>query len=100
VSDTVFGITTSADQSGFNGVAVGHLPVGAHGSFFGKAGLFIWNAEIRSSIPSLSGSDSGTDLTYGFGFQYDVGKTAVRVEYEHFEDDVGDLLSAGLIVKF
>lgn len=104
------GGTASVESTGFTGSLVGHLPVaGDKASVFGKIGLFMWSSDLTGNIPSLGGllavSDDGVDLTYGIGFQWKVGKTAaVRVEWEHFDDDgdftTGDMLSLGVTFGF
>ncbi len=104
VEESSFGTTVSAEQTGFNVVALGLLPLNQGFSLFGKIGLFFWDSDVKVSIPgfgSASGSDSGTDITYGFGLKYDIDrKIAVRGEWERFEDDIGDLLSIGVAFKF
>ncbi len=90
----------SAETSGFNATVLGHLPVSPQASFFGKFGFFIWESDITTNFIG-SGSDDGTDITYGLGFRYNLSKSnGIRVEWEHFEDDVGDLLSVGVTFNF
>ena len=105
MEETFLGSSISAEQSGIAGVIVGIAPLNNKFSLFGKAGLFIWDSDIKfTNVPLLgtgSVSDSGTDLTYGFGAKFDLQKTvSLRAEFEHFEDDIGDLLSVGVAFNF
>lgn len=91
------------DQTTFAVAGVGILPIGPQASVFGKIGINSWDVDAQACAGGtcVSGSDSGTDPMYGVGFSYDfMMSTSVRVEYEWFEDDIGQLLSAGVSFKF
>jgi len=119
-SGTVLGtpVSLSGDvkAQGFNVDLVGSLPVNNEFSFLGRIGLFRWDVDASASANvggfpgSASESDTGVDLTFGLGAQYDFTKNAgVRVEWERFQDvgnedttgqsDV-DLLSLSLVFRF
>jgi OmpA-OmpF porin, OOP family len=111
--DSFLGVTSlSWEASGFDVAFVGFLPVGNTVNLLGKVGLFLWDMDVSASSSSLgsgSESDSGTDLMFGLGASFDIGKTAaVRIEWERFmdvgESDTGqsdiDLLSASLVFRF
>ncbi len=94
-------VTATWEGTGFFASLVGKLPVGEAMGLLGRVGLHNWDADIKASGPggSISDSDSGTDLTYGFGASLALGKAvAMRVEWERFEFDEedGDLVSLGV----
>jgi OOP family OmpA-OmpF porin len=97
-------LTCQADASGFNAGIVGGLPVSKEFSFTGRIGLFRWDSDGScSGVVNLSGSDSGTDLTFGVGVRYDFTQSVgLRGEWERFDVDDSDidLLSLGLIFMF
>jgi OOP family OmpA-OmpF porin len=110
-TDSFLGITSvDLESTGFNLALVGFLPVGNTVNLMGKVGFFRWDLDINASssvFGSGSASDSGTDLMFGLGASFDIGKTtAVRIEWEQFTDvgdiDGGDvdLLSASLVFRF
>ncbi len=90
---------------GFNLSAVGTLPMGSSGfSFFGKAGLYSWEAkasDVTGGSP-FSGKQNGSDLSYGIGGSYAFTKNlGIRAEWERFKavDNI-DLLSVGVVYQF
>jgi OOP family OmpA-OmpF porin len=111
VSDPSVG-SASVEATGL-GVAI----VGMHSSgnigFFGKAGFFNFDTDANVSGPiaqeifgvsSVTASDTGTELFFGVGLNFDLNPNfGLRAEWEHYDldlfDDV-DLISLGLVVKF
>ena len=100
--------TASIESSGFEVLAVGIAPISPQWSLYGKVGLFSWDLDVKGTGGSLS--ESGNELTYGFGASYDFSRTtALRLEYQSYTD-VGDanttgtsdinVLGAALIFKF
>ncbi|MCU0304369.1 MAG: porin family protein [Thermoanaerobaculales bacterium] len=88
--DTIEGTASlEAELTGFDAVAMGMLPLGI-ADLFVKAGVVVWDADLRSALGELSveESDSGTDLVYGAGAQVRFKGLAVRAEIEFF--DVAD----------
>jgi len=92
-------------------VGLGAYPFANQFSVYGKLGAY--HAEAKLSPPgsgSASLKDRNTDLTFGFGAQYDVTREAgVRVEWQRYKnvggDDTGgkhdiDVISVGLIWRF
>ena len=85
---------TGWDLFGLVGVNMG--PV----SLFGKVGAISWNG--KTSYPSQSGKESGTDPAYGVGLQLQISSFAIRAEYELFtlnKVDIG-FVSAGVSYTF
>ena len=70
-----------------------------------KAGALMWDADGRTGVGTTltSGSDDGTDFTYGLGLRFNLTDAlGLRAEYERFaldEIDV-DLASLNLVYKF
>lgn len=88
-----------ASADGFEVSAVGLLPVNNTVSFLGRLGLFNWDADFE--LAGASASDSGTDLTYGFGVQLDLNKgVAIRAEYQIYDVDGDDVDNIGLSALF
>jgi OOP family OmpA-OmpF porin len=92
-------------------VGLGAYPFANRFSVYGKLGAY--HAEAKLSAPgsgSASLKDRNTDLTFGFGAQYDVTREAgVRAEWQRYKnvggDDTGgkhdiDVISVGLIWRF
>lgn len=96
--DTPFG-DFEVSTDGFEISAVGFLPVNQSVSFLGRLGLYNWDAEAE--LGGASGSDSGTDLTYGFGVQFELSKAAaLRGEYQVYDIDGDDIDNIGVSVLF
>jgi len=93
VSATGPGGTATIEAKGFELVGVGTLPINQQFSLFGKLGFFRW--DLDASAPGVSISESGMDLTYGFGVKYDFTKNfAVRAYWQQYKD-VGDEATTG-----
>ena len=112
VSASGLGITASIKSKGFELLAVGTAPINEQFSVYGKFGFFSWDLDSSASGfgASFSQSESGTDLTYGFGVKYNFTKSiGVRVQYQIYKDigneattgtsDV-DVISVGVVFKF
>ena len=89
---------------GVNFSAVGTLPLGSNFALFGKVGFFTWESEASDTTGGVpfSGTEDGTDVSYGLGVSYNFTKNfGVRAEWESFKA-VGDidLLSIGVVYKF
>ncbi len=98
--DSVAGDRVETEADGISLSAVGFLPVGPV-DLFARVGAIDWSADISS--PDLgSGSDDGTDLTYGVGAQFRVWSLSVRAEYEMFDVDDADvdMISVGVTWTF
>ena len=62
--DNVLGEKIETDINGVSLSAVGFLPVGPV-DLFARVGAINWNADLDAPGLGISGSDDGTDLTYG-----------------------------------
>ena len=97
-----FGISlTTVDVTGWDVLGVVGVDLGPI-NLFGKAGLIFWDVEA-SIISTGTVDDSGTDLAYGAGFRFNLGRMEFRIEYEEFDIDAAndiDLVSAGLVLNF
>jgi OOP family OmpA-OmpF porin len=98
--DRVAGTKIETEADGISLSAVGFLPVGPV-DLFARVGAVDWSADISS--PGIgSGSDDGTDLTYGIGAQFRVWSLSIRAEYEMFDvsDADLDMISLGVTWTF
>jgi OOP family OmpA-OmpF porin len=97
-------ISVEADLQGFDAVAIGMIPF-AIADVFAKAGVVVWDADLRTALGTISqlDSDSGSDLVVGLGAQVRFGGLAVRGELEYFDIDKADsvyLVSVGATFTF
>jgi OmpA-OmpF porin, OOP family len=96
------GGTASAEASAFDLVGVLSWPVGNAFSVYGKLGLY--HGEVEGGGALGGSSDSGTDLTYGLGAQFNVGRNVgLRAEWQRYNDVSGsdiDVLSIGVLYRF
>lgn len=100
--DNVLGEKIETDINGVSLSAVGFVPVGPV-DLFARVGAINWNADLEAPGLGISGSDDGTDLTYGVGAQFRVWSLSLRAEYEIFDisdaDNV-DMVSLGVTWTF
>jgi OOP family OmpA-OmpF porin len=100
--DNVLGERIETDIDGVSLSAVGFLPVGPV-DLFARVGAINWNADLEAPGLGISGSDDGTDFTYGIGAQFRVWSLSLRAEYERFDisdaDNV-DMVSLGVTWTF
>lgn len=98
------GASASVTADGFTFAGVGMFPVSNNVNILGKLGFFRWDAEAEVTLPgpvTMRADDSGTDVFYGFGVQFDVNKSvAVRAEYEIYDIDGEDVDNIGLSAVF
>jgi len=87
--------SVSAEATGFEFMAVGIAPLNPKWSLYGKAGLFAWDLDIKDSTGGGNLSESGTELTYGFGVGWNITKNfTLRAEYQVYSD-IGDENTTG-----
>jgi OOP family OmpA-OmpF porin len=88
----------NVDVTGVSFDGVGYLPVSSQVSLFAKFGMISYTAEFYGL------EDTGSELMYGLGGQFDVSSNlAIRAEYENYNDISGSdisMLSAGIIYTF
>ena len=77
-------------------VGVGMWPLGNNFHILGKLGFANWE------IDSRGGSTDGTDLTWGVGAQFDLGRNlGLRAMWQRYEaDEEIDFFNVGVIWKF
>ena len=77
-------------------VAVGMWPLGNNFHILGKLGFANWE------IDSRAGSTDGTDLTWGVGAQFDIGRNlGLRAMWQRYEaDEEIDFFNVGVIWNF
>jgi OOP family OmpA-OmpF porin len=88
--------SASLEASGFEILAVGIAPLNPQWSLYGKLGIFSSEVDLKVS-PGLgtNESESGTDLTYGFGVGWNITKNfTLRAEYQVYSD-LGDENTTG-----
>lgn len=99
--DRVQGQKIETDIDGVSLSALGFLPIGPV-DLFARVGAIDWSADL--SVPGIgSGSDDGTDFTYGVGAQFRVWSLSLRAEYEVFDisdADTVDMISASVTWTF
>jgi OOP family OmpA-OmpF porin len=91
-------------------VGLGAYPFANRFSVYGKLGAYHAETKLSASVAGSGGlKDRNTDLTFGFGAQYDVAREAgVRAEWQRYKNvggnDTGksdiDVVSIGLIWRF
>lgn len=90
----------SVDASAWELTGVGKFPLGNQLYVFGLAGL----AKIKSesTISGLRLSHDSTELTFGFGLQYDFSpKAGARLQWQRYDTSSEiDVVSLGVVYKF
>ncbi|HEB59672.1 MAG TPA: porin family protein [Gammaproteobacteria bacterium] len=94
LTDDSVGITTVDTNYILGGYVVGRLPVANKVELYGMLGLTY--SDLSVSITGLgSADDSGTDISYGFGADYEVNaKWKANLEYMFYADTDGGELTA------
>lgn len=78
------------EVDGIEFTAVGNIPLTSSVSLFGKAGFYSWNVDVTDPGYYYSGSDEGTDLTYGAGVKLGlVEPLSLNVEYQRYSSVSG-----------
>ena len=104
--------TLDFKANSFELLAVGMLPINNQFSLYGKAGVY--RGEVKATLNILGVSDStketNTDLTFGFGAQFNVTRQlGIRAEWQRYtsmgdSDTIGesdvDVMSLGLVYRF
>ena len=88
--------TGNVEVSALELVGVGMFPLAQQLSVFGKLGL----ARVEVETPGFS--DDRTELTFGFGLQYDMApQIGLRAQWQRYDtDDEIDVISVGAIFRF
>jgi len=105
ISDSVFVYDVSTDVYGAYAAVTANLPLFKIANLYGKLGLAWWQVDGRQTngdaLPPYS--DSGTDLMWGLGLRFNLGRFGIRGEFEVFELEQADevaLVSVGLEYRF
>ena len=79
------------EEAGFNVFGVLYWDI-APVDLFAKAGFMVSQTHARTNtiFGPFDQSDNSTDLAWGVGAQMRFDKLAVRLEYEHFDLDLGE----------
>jgi hypothetical protein len=86
------------EQSGLAASVSPVLKINDQASLFAKVGLFAWTFKVSDSFGS--GEDTGTDLFYGFGFEYKISdKLGLIAEYEKYDVSDGDVSLTSLGIR-
>lgn len=80
----------------FESLLVATLPVSERFAFYGKAGVYLWDADFDSpAVSPVKADANGNDLTYGLGVRFNLTRqAALRLEWQRY-NDVGDPASTG-----
>jgi hypothetical protein len=93
------------ESSGFNAFGLAGIAVGPV-DLYAKLGFIAWDVEATisgSQVPpdfQFSGTETGTDVGYGLGARWNVGKLGVRAEFEGYDMSDTDsfyMLSVGVV---
>jgi OOP family OmpA-OmpF porin len=100
VSETVLGVTASAEATAWEVIGLYKFPVANQFSIYGLAGIAMVEAEARAL--GVTVSDDSTELTFGVGAQYDFStNVGLRAQWQRYgaDEDI-DVISLGVVVKF
>ena len=91
---------TSANASAWELTGLGKFPLGNQFYIYGLAGLT--KIKTETTINGLRVSDDSTELTFGFGLQYDfTPKIGARLQWQRYDaSNEVDVVSVGAIYKF
>jgi OOP family OmpA-OmpF porin len=92
------GFGVSAEASAWELIGLYKLPLQDRFSIYGLASLA--RVEGKATVPFFGTvSDTDTDLTFGFGVQYDFSpKVAARLQFQDYDEF--SVISVGVVYKF
>lgn len=100
VSEGVGPLRVSAEATAWEVIGVYKFPVANQLSLYGLAGIAM--TEVDVEFLGVSASDDSTELTFGFGAQYDFSRNVgLRAQWQRYgaDEDI-DVISLGVAVKF
>jgi len=91
---------TSANASAWELTGLGKFPLGNQFYIYGLAGLT--KIKTETTVSGLRISDDSTELTFGFGLQYDFNpKVGARLQWQRYDaSNEVDVVSVGFLYKF
>lgn len=92
-----------ADAHGFDAALVGRLPIGEAFAVNAKVGALVWDSDARLKVGGISADDgdSGTDVFYGVGADYQVTeRVTLSGGYSRYKLDDVDLDQFSLGASF
>ena len=105
-------LSADLDATAFGVSGVGFLPISKRIDLFAKLGVFHWSSDTDalavltidgvSESATASVSDSGNDLLFGAGVDFDITKhIGIRAELERYNtDEAIDVASIGVMFSF
>jgi OOP family OmpA-OmpF porin len=107
-SQSIPGLSADFKAKAWEIVGVGAVPIGSQFALYGKAGFYRGEVDVRTGGQSTE--ETNTDLTFGFGAQYNFNRQlGLRAEWQRYADmgdnstigesDV-DVLSVGIVYRF
>lgn len=90
----------SVNASAWELIGLGKFPLGNQLYVYGLAGLA--RIKTESTISGLRVSDDSTELTFGFGVQYDFSpKAGARLQWQRYDTSSEiDVMSVGVLYRF
>jgi opacity protein-like surface antigen len=85
-----------SQTKGWDVYGMAHFEVLKILDLFAKAGVLFWNSESKL-VGQLLGENSGTDFSWGLGAGVSLGPIGVRLEYENFQIENLEALSAVML---
>ncbi|HEY7238828.1 MAG TPA: porin family protein [Burkholderiales bacterium] len=90
----------SVNASAWELTGLGKFPLGNQFYIYGLAGLA--KVKSESTVSGLRVSDDSTELTFGFGLQYDFSpQVGARLQWQRYDtSDEIDVVSVGVVYRF
>jgi opacity protein-like surface antigen len=96
VDTNIEGFKFESQTTGWDVYGMAHFEVLMILDLFAKAGVLFWNSESKL-VEQVIGDDSGTAFSWGLGAGVSLGPVGVRLEYENFQVQDPESLSAVML---
>lgn len=96
VDTNIEGFSFESQTTGWDVYAMGHFEVLMIVDLFAKAGVLFWKTE-SSLVQQALEDQSGTAFSWGLGAGVSLGPIGVRLEWENFQVDDPETLSAVML---